>query len=503
MPATRSEPRRAEVPVTAGRGTRFLIVLLLFPLAGWTAELRLEGLPRQLAWADVDGDGNRDLVALMMKVQTEGQVTTYYEDGTLHGVYEDETVTEKVLVTRLYRRHGWVEVAPIELGRDAVLGFEVVEDETNGGLLLWRERALVRYNLRDDGWAPVQRIETPGFLARGGVSMESFPFWQIRDDRAYWLVPDLDGLHMVPGHRPSATVFVPYPDLAIESDEDDQGAHTLTLDVPALIPLDRDPIPELVFQGSDRAMGWRIGEPEPAFSGLAEGILIDLDGDGMADLIRAEEEGEVERLRDLKKMRTRIQTHIARAPLDFPDRPSHEQVVPGIVLTENETDIELAEPFLDINGDGRADLVGIALKLTVFKLIKAAATGRLRVKFLMHLTVQKPDGTFETLAGGPFEMVWQLNIRRLELPALAQLTADFDGDGWVDILMEKGKRYEITKVTAAGIGAAPAWKGKLPRSVRDPDQIYGRDLDGDGRAELIAIVLTGRETRIAVLEVVR
>ncbi|MDJ0838051.1 MAG: hypothetical protein QNK37_16165 [Acidobacteriota bacterium] len=482
-----------------------VLLMLCAPLCRAASEITLDGLPLQMAWGDIDGNGHKDLVALMILTQTEGQVTTYFEGETLRGMYRDETVVEKYLVTVLNNGDKWEATWRLKLGRENIPGF-ALQEAPDAQLLLWRGNALVRHKWENGQWDPKQRFKTPGLLATTGVSMKDFSFWHRTAAGDYWFVPDLDGMHFIHAGGEGMPQFVEYPELAVDGNTtrgnswEREGDHQVRLNMPQFLSVDRDKGAEMVFQGNERAMGWRLGETQPTFDGVAKGTLVDLNGDGMADLIQAEEEGEVDKLRDLPKMKTRIRTFLATSPLNFPAQPNHEQVVPGMVLTENDSDIELAEPFLDINSDGRADLVGIAVKLTMFRVIRAVATGRLRIKFLMHLTLQEDDGSFRTLAGGPFEMTWKLNIRRLKMPHLAQLAADFDGDGWMDIMLEKGNRLEVTPVTRNGLQNTRLWKQKIPNKLRDPDQVFGRDLNGDKKAEFIFLKTGGGKTTIAALE---
>jgi len=457
----------------------------------------LDGLPIQMEWFDVDGDGYSDLVALMLLTKTEGQMDTYFDGGSLRGFYHDETVKEKYLITLLNRNGAWEEGARIDLKRETVLGFSL-RRETTVELLLWRRDALVRHAWQDGAWDPKQRYQTPGILATQSASMKEFPFWQQTRNGGFWLVPDLDGIHQVSEH--GASQFIAYPELAFSDNRSGQS-HRIQLAMPAFFSLDREAGPEMVFQGEDRAMGWHLGESTPAFSGLAEGHLVDVNGDGMADLVRSEEVGDIDKIKDLPKITSRVQTFLAREPLVFPLEPDHEQILPGMILTNGDSDIQLAEPFLDMNGDGRADMLGMAIKLSIFKMVKAAATGRLKIKFLLSLNLQKDDGSFRTLAGGPFEMIWKLNIRRLKMPEFAQLVSDFDGDGWIDIMVEKDSKVEITPVVSEGIRHDRKTTHKLPKQLREPDQVFGKDLNNDGSAEIVMIKLIGGKTRIGVLEV--
>ena len=103
------------------------LILILANQASAEPTVSMNGLPLQLSWADVNGDGQQDLVALMLQRQTEGQWDTYFEDGRLHGVYEDHTYKEKYLATWIREGKGFREADHRELGQETILGFALTE----------------------------------------------------------------------------------------------------------------------------------------------------------------------------------------------------------------------------------------------------------------------------------------------------------------------------------------------------------------------------------------
>ena len=476
-----------------------LLTWVLTPnlLFGKLAPLQLEGFPLQMEWADIDGDGRLDLTALMTRSQTEGELETYFVAGRLRGIYEDKTVQEKYLLTLIQGPDGWVEQHRLELGRETVLGFAIGEEKE---LVLWKSGVLIRHRLLENRWQPYQNLDTPGILAGETVFLSEFPFWKIGKNGPVWLVPDVNGIHLTTFQPDLDERFLAYPAFVSARNHTDEKGHHIELNMPSFVSLDGDAYDELVFQGEDRAMGWSLDSRSPPYEGHAEGVLVDLNGDGLADLIQSEEEGDIERLKDLPKVQSRIRTYLAKSPLVFESRPQTDQLVPGFILAAEDSDITLADPFLDINGDGLKDLLGVAFKFSWLQVTKLVTTGRFKLKFLLFLIIQKPDGSFSPLAGNPFPMVWKLNLRRLKMPEFAQITADFDGDGWLDILVEKDTRLEITRLDGAGIPAQPTWKVPIPTTVRDPDQVFGRDLTGDGRDEFILVKIQNRQTRLEFVE---
>ncbi len=484
----------------------FWFSLVGFPAPGTGKMITLDGLPLQVEWFDVDGNGLEDMVALMLLTQTDGQIETFFDDGKLRGIYKDQTIKEKYLTTWLQAEGQFKEANRIPLGRKTILGF-ALEQNKPARLMLWQGESLVFHQWTENQWRAGRALGTPGLLAGEAGHLGQFPFWQVTNRGSYWLVPDLDGLHVIFPADTEKNSFLPYPDFALENnnngghrDNSARHRHRIELAMPTLVDLDGDGVGEITFQGERQGIGWRLGEKEPAFRGEAIGQLMDMNGDGLADLVRAEEEGDVEKLRDLPKVTSRIKIYLAGEPFIFSSQPDREQVVPGYLLDAGDTEIAMPNPFEDINSDGRPDAVGFAFKLSFFQIARVATTGRMTMKFLMSLSRQMEDGRFEPLAGGPFEMTWKINLRRLRMPSFAQMTADFDGDGWIDILLEKKSKLHITPVNQAGFQRQKKWVFKIPSALRDPAQVFGRDVNGDGKAEFILMKVKGHATLLAALE---
>ncbi len=461
------------------------------------ATIDLEGVPLQMEWVDLDDDGHLDLVALMLRTKSEGTMDTWFDEGGLRGVYADQTTREKLLVTCLYANGGYQRTQTRELGQIPVLGFALSKTAAGHFLMLWQNAKLERCRWRDGAWSSERELVTPGLLAQEAASLSDFPFWHEDERGAFWVVPDFPGVRVV-DLADEHQRLVAYPLTAFENSSVGPGGHRIKLPLPKLLNLDADPRPELTFIDDDHLLGYELGEGGARFDRDLDGTLADFNGDGLLDLMTTEE-GDINRLKDLPKVQTKVRTYLATAPLIFAKTPTADQFVPGMVVHSDGDGPQLAPPFLDINGDGRVDLAGIAFKLSMFQAAKIVITGHMSMKFLLSLSLQNPDGSFRTLAGGPFPMTWKINLRRLRFPSFAQLAADFDGDGWIDIMLPGDDSVAITPVTAAGIGSTP-WKRALPKALRDPDQLYGRDLDGDGRASLVAVKLTNNHTLVGILE---
>ncbi len=470
----------------------------VFLLLGATAQaeiLTLEGLPIQMEWGDVNGDKQPDLVALMLVSQTEGSVETWFVDGKLQGVYEDHTQREKYLATWVKKGDSWEEQDRMNLGMATILGFHLKDSN----MMLWGNEGLTPHHWSESGWQASQTLPTPGLLASEGVHMSEFPFLQSGPSGDVWVVPDLNGIHLIPLNQPDAGFFRAYPESAFLDNGVYSNKQQITLAMPKTLDLDGDGVGELVFQGRKHLTAWSLTENGPSYNASLSGRLADLNGDGLVDLVK-EYESEIEKRKDLPKVETLLKIYYADGPLNFPEKPDKSQSVAGLLVDTEDSTIAMPYPYLDLNNDGRMDIAGMAFKLSLFQIAKVVTTQRITIKFLLNLSYQKEDGAFEKLANGPFEMSWKVNLRRLRMPAFAQMAADFDGDGWLDILMEKKNKLEITPVTRSGFQPTLKWKRKLPSSLRDPDQVYGRDLNGDGKADFVVLKIKGGQTLLGVLE---
>lgn len=468
--------------------------------AATNKEITLPGLPLQLDWVDSNQDGKLDLQALMLLSQTTGDIDTFFEDGSLKGLYEDVTQKEKYFVTYLQTETGWQETEKIALGEANILGF-VMENSAPFHLNIWTQERLTRYRWEDTAWKPFSTGKTPGLLAHAPTTLSNFSFLHKTQKGTFWTVPDLAGIHVIQPDNDYATTFLEYPKHSLDSNYASSEYHRQSFQLPEVLNIDGKEDSELAFIGNKKVTVYEIGANRPSHAGLVEGKLIDLDGDGLADRMQIEENHDIDRLKDLPKVKSKVTVYRATAPLTFEKEPITEQDLAGFLIDQNESDIQLAPPFSDINQDGRIDLAGIAMKMSMWQIAKLVSIGRLKLKFLLHLHVQNPDGSFKTLANGPYQMTWKINIRKLKLPEFAQIAADYNGDGWWDILQVGDSKLSITPVTEAGFQKEQVISVKIPRKFRKPDQAYGRDIDSNGRSEIILIKLDNQQTRLSVVEV--
>lgn len=466
----------------------------------------LPGLPLQMKWLDVDDDGDLDIVALMLESQTSANVETFFQDGQFLGAYEDQTTRNKSLVTYLYDGTQFQAQQAIPLGQRQVVGFAEGRYQKRSALHLWTAQGLHTYLWDSDRWQAVRTLETPGVLRESGIAgAGGFPFLLTRKQDSVWLVPDLNGLHLYYLREDTANQvdFVHYPDFASRADSDRRHYQVLKIRLPQLIDIDGGGGPELVFQHRDQFAARSLNTPVKHFRLRGrDGFLVDMNGDGLVDLVE-KTDPDIDKRSDLEDAQSDVRIFMAEAPFQFAEEPTLQQKLTGFVMEppeDDDLDIALADPFMDLNGDGLKDIAGISFKVSFWQLAKAATVGRLTIEFLLHLHVREGD-RFRTLAGGPYEMEWKINIRNLKMPDLAQMAGDLDGDGWTDITMIKDDRLWVTPINAAGFQNERTRKERLPKAFEKPDQVMLRDLNGDGRAEVILLKIDRNQTRVGFMEV--
>ncbi len=473
----------------------FALLMLTSIVKSDAPVLTLDGHPLRIAWHDLDGDGVRDLIALMIRNKSESDIEAFYAQGTIWGAYAEHTEKDTYLVCYLRKDNQFQLDLRTEFGTEHIVGIHIEKDQP-GRLWIWDQRGLHQWKWSIDGWATEWSRPLPALQAPVPLTSPELPILLRNNGGLLWLVPDIEGTHLVS----QETHFLDYPEHAIEQHGSMQGDYqAMEITVPILLNVYGGDQKDLVFSSSDDHTVYRAND----FSSETlqhEGQLFDLNNDQFADLIQVEEVDDVEGPKDLPKMKSIIRYYLAKSPLTFDEEPNVEQEVPGIVFTTASTPLTMTDPFFDMNGDGLMDLAGVAMKFSVFQMAKIVAIGRMKMTFLMHLSVQEADGSFRTLAGGPFEIDWKINIRRLKMPDFGQITADIDGDGWIDIFTAHGRQIKVVPVDNNGIHLKRQYKIKMPAELKDPDQIFGQDMDNDGKAELILTKFTTQTTLISVIK---
>ena len=142
--------------------------------------------------------------------------------------------------------------------------------------------------------------------------------------------------------------------------------------------------------------------------------------------------------------------------------------------------------FIDLDGDGRKDLVTVTLDFSMFQALRALTEKKIGVGLEFHVVAQQPNGSFRLVSGQKLTEKLHLDLNRLEISRLGQFQGDFDGDGRVDFVhLGRGKTVTIHRGQPGGHYAEkPDLSITLDEEPEDVLLVRVRDFDGDGRSDL-------------------
>ena len=154
-------------------------------------------------------------------------------------------------------------------------------------------------------------------------------------------------------------------------------------------------------------------------------------------------------------------------------------------------DDELPMPFglQDLNGDGRLDLVTVTLDFSIFQAVRILATKSISIGVDFHVWCQQSDGSFLTATGLDLSGKFKLRLDDLRIGQLSQFAGDFDDDGRADFVqIGRGKKVTIHRGREDCFYPPTAdLEIRLRDEPRDLALVQVRDLDGDGRADLMIV----------------
>ena len=275
--------------------------------------------------------------------------------------------------------------------------------------------------------------------------------------------------------------------------------------VPNLFPadLDGDGRRELVALRDGALVAWDVTGPAPASGPLAPATrlplpfldpdpdlgpedlrtpriqLEDVDGDGVTDLL-------VTLITGVRSKLTSIRTIFFHYPGPFRDPETGTLVAPRTRIDTQS--IVLHPTFVDIDSDGDRDYVGDSIRGTMMDMI-ARMMGRDPEITLVGFRFDKTAGTFEST---PAFTVQRSYASQQALGNLfgrsAWLDGDFDGDGHKDLL-DLGNLTGVEILVGAEHDRGLGFEAALLPRVPVPDGLSAgaqiADLDGDGRADAV------------------
>jgi hypothetical protein len=200
----------------------------------------------------------------------------------------------------------------------------------------------------------------------------------------------------------------------------------------------------------------------------------DVNGDGRQDLVLWRTRGDV-------SPATTVLLLLRGPDGTLPERPTRVLRHSGLPIRVDRR--VGTSPFWDLDGDGRCELILVALKTRVTSwsgLVNLFVSGGVDWVFTVR---SGRDGAY---SGGPdFQMdITSMTPRSVSVSSLFLIDGDFNGDGREDILVERGPEQFDVYVSAPGAGffqAGPALSFAAPVEAR---MVATADLNGDGISDL-------------------
>ncbi len=243
-----------------------------------------------------------------------------------------------------------------------------------------------------------------------------------------------------------------------------------------------------------------LGEfQEARKEGPRVGYFGDLDGDGRAEYATLEEKGPGEdasfrqEMKHAKRPKFVYRLHRSRADLGMEPKPYQQFEAEGYSMGDDsgeEGEIRLPSGFLDLNGDGRQDLLAMTLDFSMLQAVKVLTVRRIGIGIDFHVQCQGPGGKFAPVKGLDLSGKFNLDLNNVKrIGQLSQFAGDFDGDGRADFTqMGRGRTVTIHRGRQdCSYPAQPDLSLQLREEPRDLALVQVRDLDGDSLADLLVI----------------
>ena len=496
--------------------------------------LPLPAAPASVLPVDLDRDGAQDLLVFLVYTRWEQKVVE--ERTTMDGIegfMEVMTIVPALLdrrELRLYRgdgRGGFAatgEPLPMPLSVHSLVGGD-------GRVFAFTDEGVseVAWLAEASALALVPRLAARSRLAGTGVFLPELDLLAdvTGDGRPELLFPAPAGFAVHALDRGGDAAWGdPLSTVPLPPAPEGSGPLVMNYPLPEVRDVDGDRLPDLVWQ--DPEEGWRrpwvarnagggrfaapfapLGEaPRKAAEdeGGARTVWFgDLDGDGHAEVVSAE----AVRLPDDAGMRTEIRD--AEAPKAtvrvFPTggalapaaAPHTTFPIEGHAFMNGSSDVRLPAGFRDLDADGRLDLVALTFGISVTRLLGGLALGRVTLPIDLRVWCQTADGAFRPVAGLDLSGRLRVDIGEMQVRNLPAFAGDFDGDGRADFVqLGRGEKVTIhTGAPGCRFPATPDLTVKLRDEPAHVGLVRVRDLDGDGRADLM-VVQPGESTEAGV-----
>jgi len=508
--------------------------------AFYEQSLDLPGAPAALIPTDLDGDGLRDLVVVVVYTEWDQiGIEEYTEMDQVAGLVEVLTIVPILMDRREVRAYLGQEDGSFALaGEPLPLPLSVLSMEAGPPgmprlpVVALTDDGVAALALAPDGtlsFEPV--IAEPPVLAGTGTFLADLDLVAdaTGDGVADLLLPAPDGIALYRGGVPGSergvetTPFarVPYPEPA-----DELEGLILNVPLPTVVDADGDGLPDLLFRSPQRGLAGasvalqtapgrfappaEIPWPELGDDNTEEVWIGPVDDRAGAELVAADsldddDAGMRKSMEQAREPRFRLRIHPLRAPGTTGEEGTSgaeetPRLVPPLVpdtepertvdirgwVAQGSGDLVLPGGFQDLNGDGRSDLVTVTNDITLFKAVSILATRRLTLELGFLAWCQQPDGGFVRAPGEPLTSKLTINLNDLEIHQRSLFAGDFDGDGRRDFLQLGGSKEIGIHLGRPNCSYAdrPDVTIRLRDRLRDLALAEALDLDGDGRSDL-------------------
>ncbi len=508
------------------------LVHLLLPASGIARSLllhrtsvELPGAPSLVVPADVDHDGSLDLAVVVAYTQWDQiDIEEVSEMQGVAGLVEVLTVIPALTD----RRELWVlrstgdggyeplaEPLPLDL---SVLSLAATADGSQVVVLTDAGVSLLQFQEAesDPRLEIVPWVEVTTILSGSGAFLPNLELLHdlTGDGIDDLLLPTPDGLAVFLGPLGEAPADLnslsPLPGAEGQIDSEVVSFYPL----PVLRQVDGDGLPDILVPDLNR--DWELfhvlrnagkgrfgGAQELSVGGAAAEPIVyfgDLDGDHIAEYVTGEDlsdddAGMRKEVREAKRPPVRYRLYRSGQNLERVSEPYEEFEAIGYSFEEGDSEFRLPAGFQDLDGDGRQDLISITLEFSLLKALGILATQRINIGLDFHVWCQNGSGRFEPVEDLDLSGRFRLNLKNLRLGQLSQFAGDFDGDGKIDFVqIGRGRKVTIHRGGQdCRFPAEPDLSIRLRDEPKDLSLVQVRDLDGDGRADLMVTQPEGRQ----------
>ena len=388
----------------------------------------------------------------------------------------------------------WIEDAPVLAGTQTLLPgyrFSADVDADGDSDLLLPARDGVAIYLAEGGrlsTQPVARVALPGDEGgKDGVVWRRYPLPTVQDVQGDG-IPDLVFFHLEQGDAR----LVRGTERGFNAITVLQGSGGGRFGEPRVVSLETP-------ANADQPTVDDSGKGRPEVSILSTSLpgslsfFGDLDGDGIAELVTQDEiqrEGQGLRveMKNAKRPHYKYRFYRLRADMTIERTPYHQFQAEGYPFDFNWLD---ASPggFADLDGDGRKDLVTVSLDFSLWQAPKILIAKSIGAGLDFHVWTQEAGGEFREVRQARMRGKLKIDLARMRMGQFAQFAGDFDGDGHIDFIHLGSERKVGIHRGRDGCHypAKPDVSIRLASSPQDPGLVRVRDLDGDGRSDLMVV----------------